>query len=79
MDGDYLERRWGDVEVCEPGILQVVEVTFCKGVPEYTHTHTHRHVSEATAIKKTFTSLSCGDLDLTWTIASVECSLRASH
>lgn len=34
MDGDYLEGRRRYVEVCEPGILQMMKVTLCQSVPE---------------------------------------------
>lgn len=33
MDSDYLEGRGRDVEVCEPGVLQVVEVALSQSVP----------------------------------------------
>lgn len=33
MDGDYLEGRGRDVEVCEAGVLQVVKVTLSQSVP----------------------------------------------
>lgn len=33
MDRDYLESRGRDVEVCEPGVLQVVEVALGQSVP----------------------------------------------
>lgn len=34
MDGDYLKGRGVDVEICEPGILQVVKVSFSQSIPE---------------------------------------------
>lgn len=34
MDGDYLEGRRRYVEVCEPGILQMMKVTLRQSVPE---------------------------------------------
>lgn len=34
MDGDYLEGGGRDVEVCEPCVLQVVEVALGQSVPE---------------------------------------------
>lgn len=34
MNCDNFECRWGDVEICEPCVLQVVEVTFGQSVPE---------------------------------------------
>lgn len=34
MDGDDLESSWREVEVCEPGVLQVMEVTLSECVPE---------------------------------------------
>lgn len=33
MDGDYLEGRGRDVEVCEPGVLQVVKVALGQSIP----------------------------------------------
>lgn len=33
MDSDYLEGRGRDVEVCEPGVLQVVKVALGQSVP----------------------------------------------
>lgn len=33
MDGDYLEGRGRDVEVCEAGVLQVVKVSLGQSVP----------------------------------------------
>lgn len=34
MDSDYLEGWRRYVEVCEPGVLQVVKVAFSQSVPE---------------------------------------------
>lgn len=33
MDGDYVEGWGRDVEVCEPGVLQVVKVALGQSVP----------------------------------------------
>ena len=38
MDGDYLESRRRDVQVCEPGVLQVVEVALGQSVPAVNNT-----------------------------------------
>lgn len=31
MDGDYLERR--QVQVSETGVLQMMEISLCQGIP----------------------------------------------
>lgn len=41
MDGDYLEGRGRDVEVCEPGVLQVVKVALGQSVPGVNNTELH--------------------------------------
>lgn len=38
MDGDYLERGRRNVEVREPGVLQVMEVPLGESVPEHKRT-----------------------------------------
>lgn len=38
MDGDYLEGRGRDVEVCEAGVLQVVKVSLSQSVPVMVNT-----------------------------------------
>lgn len=41
MDSDYLEGRGRDVEVREPGVLQVVEVALGQSVPGVNNTESH--------------------------------------